>query len=274
MRIGQEVAPITDNEAPLIIGRRGAAGHAPENTLAAFRAAVHLGADAVSFGVQFTSDGHPVAFHDRTLRRMAGVGVCIREHSLSVLEGFDIGFLHSEEHRGERIPPVEEIARLVPPSLQLHVEIRDCDRVTEDHLRRLFATLERCGGLSRVICFSPHEESLVELKRLFPDLRIGLVVARDVRVPSDAVRRAAYVGCDSVAADVALVDPDLAKICHRHTMKLFAFPVNERESMRRLLAMGVDGFVTDYPDRLRTVPDTSTAQPVSSPQAGAHGTLS
>ena len=235
---------------------------------------MRLDVDAVGFGVQFTADGSAVAFQDETLMRMAGVDARIREHSLSVLEGFDIGFRHSDRFRGERIPAVEEIAKLVRGSVQLHIEMMDHDPVTEDHLRRLIEALERQGGLSRVICFSPHEESLVEVRRLAPDMEIGMVLARDVRVPTDAVRRADLIGCNSVTANKAVVDPDLIEVCHRHNMKVFAFPVNERATMQRLLALGVDGLVTDYPDRLRTVVDTSPEEPTHSRKADAYGAAS
>ena len=71
----------------IIIGSRGAAGHAPENTMTSFEAAVRLGVDAVRFGVQFTSDGVPVVFEHETLLEMAGVGVRVEDYTASVLGG-------------------------------------------------------------------------------------------------------------------------------------------------------------------------------------------
>jgi glycerophosphoryl diester phosphodiesterase len=235
----------------VIIGHRGAAGHAPENTEAAFAAAVALGADAVEFDIQFTSDGYPVVFHDETLERMAGVPVRVRDYTESVLKGFDIGFRHGARFRGERIPCLEEVARAVPPPLELHVELKDYEPVTEDHLRRTVETLSRSGDLERAIFSSPHEDVLTEMQRLAPEARRALLLFGDVKVPNDAARRAAHIGCYAVNPNKNLVTAELVDICHRHHMKVFAFTVNERGTMNRLLEMGVNGFFTDYPDRLR-----------------------
>lgn len=235
----------------MIIGHRGAAGHAPENTPASFAAAVALGVDAVEFDVQFTADGYPVVFHDETLQRMAGVPARIRDHMESVLRCFDVGFLHGDEHRGERIPAVRQVAEMVPPGVDLHVEIKDYDQVGDDHLRRLVETLRGSGALGRAVFSSPHEEILSAIRGISPDSPVALLIFRSVKVPTDAARRAAYIGCSAVCPNQALVDDDLVSVCHRHGMKVFPFTVNERGTMRKLTNAGVDGFYTDYPDRFR-----------------------
>ena len=254
---------------PIIIGHRGAAGHAPENTRAAFARAVGLGVDAVEFDVQFTADGCPVVFHDETMKRMGGAALRIRDYTHPVLERLDIGFLHDAEFRGERIPQVEDVARLVPPEVELHVEIKDCDPVLEEHLLGLIGALERCGGLSRIVFSSPHEEMLVSLRKLAPRARTALLLFGDVRVPTDAARRAAHIGCSAVDPNMNLVSAELVDVCHRHHMNVFAFTVNERGTMRKLLALGVDGFFTDYPDRLL---DAAAAPGREAASSGGNGT--
>ena len=236
---------------PLIIGHRGAAGLAPENTQAAFSAAVDLKVDAVEFDVQFTADGWPVVFHDETLERMAGVPARIRDYSESTLQGFDIGFRYGPEFRGERIPAVRDVASLVPPTVDLHAEVKDYDPVTEIHLKRLIEAFEKRGGLARVIFSSPHEDTISDILRLHPGARTALLLFRGVKVPTDAARRAAFLGCSAVHSDASLVSHELVDVCHRHHMHLFAFTINERGMMRKLMQMGVNGFFTDYPDRLR-----------------------
>ena len=225
----------------------------------------------MEFDIQFTADGCPVVFHDETLKRMAGAACRIRDYPASILAGFDIGFLHGPEFRGERIPLVEEVAAAVPPHVGLHAELKDFDVVTSAHLARLFAAFEANGGLSRVTFSSPHEETLDALRHALPTAKTALLLFRAVRVPTDAARRAAYLGCVSVHPDVSLVSTDLVEICHRHGMKVFVFTVNERSAMRRLLPMGVDGFFTDYPDRLsETQPPTAPSpQLATEPPFGA-----
>lgn len=244
-------AIVGDRKAPWIVGHRGAAGHAPENTPAAFTVALALGVDGVEFDVQFTADGRPVVFHDETLRRMAGVPARVRDYDETVLRGFDVGFLHGEEFRGERIPAVEEVAALVPPHVELHVEMKDYDPVDDENLKTLIGILSGTGGLERVVFSSPHEDMLARIPALAPQARIALLLFRDVKFPTDAARRAALLGCAAVNPNYNLIDTELVAICRRHNMKVFAFTVNERGTMRKLTQMGVNGFFTDYPDRLR-----------------------
>ena len=207
--------------------------------------------DAVEFDVQFTADGWPVIFHDETLARMAGVGIRIRDYPESVLQGFDIGFRWAPEFRGEKIPSVRDVAARIPPEIGLHAEIKDYDPVTEIHLRRLLDAFEKRGGLSRVVFSSPHEETISDVLRLHPGARAALLLFRGVKVPTDAARRAAFLGCHAVNPDATLVSQELVDVCHRHGMHLFAFTVNERGMMRKLMQMGVNGFFTDHPERLR-----------------------
>ena len=218
--------------------------------MAAFQAALALGVDAVEFDVQFTADARPVVFHDENLERMAGVPVRVRDYSESVLSGFDIGFRHGPAWRGLRVPSLEQVARLVPGHIALHVEIKDYDPIEARHLEGLIEPLARLGGLSRVMVSSPHEETLSEVLRLSPGIRAALLLFRRVNVPTDAARRAAHIGCAAVNPDATLVTSELVQLCHRHGMQVLTFTVNERGTMRKLIDMGVDGFFTDYPDRL------------------------
>ena len=253
-RSTRENTAITETtSSPLIIGHRGAAGHAPENSRAAFAAAVRMGVDAVDFDVQFSADGWPVVLHDETLLRMAGVGVRVTDYPESALKGFDIGFLHGDRWRGLRLPSVAEVARMVPAECELHVELKDYRPAGPEQLRRLFDVLQRHGGLDRVVVSSPHEEQLTEVAGIRPEVRKALLLFRSVKVPIDAARRAALLGCTAVNPNADLVDEELTSVCHRNGMKVYAFTVNERGTMRRLETIGVDGFFTDYPDRLRGV---------------------
>lgn len=216
--------------------------------MAAFRAALALGVDAVEFDVQFTADSRPVVFHDENLERMAGVAVRVRDYPESMLWGFDIGFRHG--YRGLRIPSLEEVAQLVPPPVALHCEIKDYDPVSRDQMKRLVEIMGRLGGLERVVVSSPHEETLAEVLSVSPGIRAALLLFKRVTVPTDAARRAAHIGCAAVNPDVTLITPELVQLCHRHGMQVLTFTVNERGTMRKLMEMGVDGFFSDYPDRL------------------------
>lgn len=210
-----------------------------------------LGVDAVEFDVQFTRDGVPIVLHDETLKRMAGAAASPRSYDFQALKGFDLGLRYGDLFRGERLPSVAEVAAAVPARIGLHVELKDYVPIEDRQILRLVEVLERNGGLERAVFSSAHEDQLTSIRRVAPQARIGLLLFRDVRFPQDAARRAAHIGCVSIHPNAEIVDPELVEVTHRHGMKLYAFTVNERSVMKKLLQMGVDGCFTDYPDRMR-----------------------
>jgi len=234
----------------MVIGRRLAPGEVPANSEEAARRAVLAGLRAVHVDVQFTLDGSPVAFHERTLEAAAGVPVRIREHRESVLRGFDIGFRRGGAYRGERIPMVGELLRQLPPSMSVHAEIRPFDPVGPEHIERLLEIFRENGGTDRARICTCQEDILSHVRERSPDLQAALVLPPGARAPLDAVRRAAHLGCRAVHAETSLVDLELVDVCHRHEMKVFAFTVNERGVMSKLQEFGADGFISDVPARL------------------------
>jgi glycerophosphoryl diester phosphodiesterase len=259
----------------IIIGSGGAAGHAPRCTMASFEAAVRLEVDAVHLGVQFTTDHHPVVCRHESLLETAGVAVRPSDCTASELSGFDIGFRSGDEFRGQRVPLLLEVAAALPKHIRIFIEVLEYSPVTSDRLSRLGDVLRRHGGLERAVFISGEEERLVELKRSFPESAVGLLLTGEVRVPADAVRRADYIGCLCVIVDATLLSRELVEVCHRHGMKAFALGVDEENAMQRLASLGVDGFSTDYPDRLRgRAAARAESAAVSVSQVGAQGVLS
>src|SRR3954465_12682255 len=99
------------NTRPAICGHRGASGHAPENTLVAFKRARELGATWIEFDVQLSADGVPIILHDDTLERTSDLGKPLRptELTLAELKSLDAGSWFGPEFVGERIPTLDEV---------------------------------------------------------------------------------------------------------------------------------------------------------------------
>lgn len=257
------------------MGNGGAAGYAPDCTMAAFEAALRLGVDAIRFAVQFTADHHPVVCRHETLLEAAGVAVRPTDYTAAALSGLDIGFLRGDEFRGQRVPLLREVAEAVPSHVRLFIEVLEFSSATPDRLSLLGEVLRRHGGLERAVFLSGTEEKLVVLRQSFPGSEIGLLLTGDVRIPADAVRRADYIGCTCVIAEPTLMTRELVEVCHRHRMKAFASGVNEEKAMRRLASIGMDGFSTDYPDRLRGLAAARSESPTGPViQAGTEGASS
>jgi glycerophosphoryl diester phosphodiesterase len=205
---------------PQIIAHRGWSGRYPENTLAAIRAAIRLGVDRVEIDVQETRDGQLVVFHDYRLDRVYGVHKRVRDALRRELPG---------------APTLGDVLRLRFPLL---IEIKGADGA------KVAREIERYRMTRRVIVFSIKPQRMVELARANPRIpRFGLAVSElRTKVPVEGWG----VGRQQLRRrrDVRLL---------KRRGKVFVWTVNNSAEMARLLAWGVDGLITDHPDRALAV---------------------
>src|SRR3989304_1235432 len=107
---------------PLNIAHRGASGHAPENTLAAFRLAMEMGAQMIELDLHQSRDGVPVVIHDTSLWRTAGIRRNVGSLTLREIKRLDVGSWFNPQFKDQRIPTLEEVLELVLDQIPLNVE--------------------------------------------------------------------------------------------------------------------------------------------------------
>jgi glycerophosphoryl diester phosphodiesterase len=240
---------------------RGAAGLAPENTLAAFRVAIELGADGTEMDLQVTRDGIVVVIHDDTVDRTTDGRGRIGDLTLAEIKRLDAGAKFSPAFRGERIPTLRELIDLVRASgrqsFRLNLEIKFADGregQPADLEEQVLAVLRETGFLDRVITQSFYHPSAAKMKRLVPSIPAGLLVGQR-RQPPDPVTAVRDHRVDYYAPHHSLVTPDLLRTLHRAGIPVVTWTVNDPADMRRLIGMGLgvlpgDGMISDFPDRL------------------------
>ena len=149
----------------LNIAHRGASAECPENTLAAFRQALQLGADYLELDLHFTRDGHAVVIHDETVERTTSAPGVVSGMTLAELRRLDCAAPMAPRFGGEKIPTLTEVIRLVQPhQTGLLVEIKPHRSVAESCLQQLLRLLDSSGLDSRVILQSFHPALLERLK--------------------------------------------------------------------------------------------------------------
>jgi glycerophosphoryl diester phosphodiesterase len=240
---------------------RGAAGLAPENTLAAFRRALELDADGTEMDLQLTRDGVVVILHDDTVDRTTDGRGRIGDLTLAEVKRLDAGAKFGPAFAGERIPTLRELIDLVKASgnarfrLNLEIKFADGQEGRPEALEeRVLAVLSETGFLGRVITQSFYHPSAAKMKRLAPGIPAGLLVGQR-RQPTDPVAAVRQHGVDYYAPHHSLVTPDLLRTLHQAGIPVVTWTVNDPADMRRLIAMGLgalpgDGMISDYPDRL------------------------
>ena len=237
-----------------VVAHRGASGHAPENTLAAFRRAVELGARFIETDLHLSRDARFVAIHDDTLDRTTSGRGLVHEYALAELREFDAGSWFDPRFAGERIPTLDEILQFAREhDVVFYLEIKPVEAWGVEHT--LVATLRDAGEAARAVVLSFDAATLAAVRRIEPTLMTGLLFDR----PGAAVRRAIEVGARQLAPRGDQVTPDLIAEARRADLHVVTWTINEPAHMRALLAAGVDGIMTDYPDRLLSEQSARTA---------------
>jgi glycerophosphoryl diester phosphodiesterase len=232
-----------------VIGHRGASGHAPENTMTAFRRAVELGAAFLETDLHISRDARLVAIHDATLDRTTNGKGYVKDYSLSELHQLDAGAWFSPQFAGEKIPTLEEIIRFAQEKdIGLFLEVKQESAWGIEH--GLVATLRAAKESHRVVILSFSPGILRNIRRLDPTIMTGLLFEPSNVASANILDTAREIGVRQMAPRVDLVTPELVEAAHRADMQVVCWTVNEPALMQFALAGGVDGIMSDFPDRL------------------------
>ena len=232
-------------EPPWIVGHRGAAGEAPENSLDSLLMAVDQGVDMVEFDLQLTADGQLVACHDWTLERMGGVDLTVEESSFDAIERVEISGSFRRSGVERVLATLEEILTLLPSGVPLNVELKRRRSDPETFATRL---AEGLGDRDRVLISSFDWDLLEVLRSRHPEMLLAPLGGRRTD-PSDLLAAADRLDAWSVHCRHSLVDAGLVDGAgHRPVL---AYTVNDRDAARRLFDLGVRGVFSDFPGRLR-----------------------
>lgn len=250
------------NSQFLVFAHRGGANLAPENTLEAFRHAARLGADVLELDVRATSDGKLVVMHDAGLERTTEGNGKVGDITLAELKKLDAGFRFSPDNlqnfpfrgKGVTIPTLEEVFDAFPDK-RFNIEPKQS---SPSIIKPLCQILRERNLTQRVIVGSFSQTVLDEFRPECPEVatsaspsevskflamyKTGL--SDNYRPAMQALQLPANVG------GLEIVTKEFVEAAHRKNLKVHVWTINETEQMRRLIEMGVDGIMTDYPDRL------------------------
>src|SRR3984885_3778804 len=158
----------------LLIAHRGASGHAPENTLAAFKKAVTLGATFIETDLQLTKDARLVAIHDETVNRTTNGHGAVHDLSLYDLRKLDAGSWFGSEYAGERIPTLEEILEFSKKNdVVFYLELKPGGSWGGGHA--LIGALRESAEIARTVVISFDGAILEAVRKIEPTLMTGLL---------------------------------------------------------------------------------------------------
>ena len=242
---GRLLANVRLDDAALVIAHRGAAGAAPENTMAAVRRAIADGADWVEIDVQESRDGHVVVFHDSDFMKLSGNPLKIWDGELAAIQRQDIGSWFGPEFASEQVPTLTQVLEEVRGRAQLMIELKyyGHDQKLE---QRVVDIVESAGMADEVSIMSLKLQGVQKLQALRPDWKVGLLAAT-------AVGDLSKVDVDFLAVSARMATTRLIRRVHASNKRILVWTVNDALSMSKWMSMGVDGVITDEPALAREV---------------------
>jgi glycerophosphoryl diester phosphodiesterase len=255
-------------------GHRGARGHAPENTLPGFERALAMGVDTLELDVGVTRDGVVVIHHDRRLNpdvARGPDGKWVRApaptlHSLTYaeLQRYDVGrirpgseyekrFPHQKPLDGTRIPRLADLLRL-SSSVKFNIETKLAPEAPDETLppepfaRALIAEVRKAGAEARTTIQSFDFRTLAVVQREAPEMRTAYLTSG---AKGESVPRMVHAAGGPVwSPNFQDLDPAALAAARALGLKVIPWTVNEPADIERVLAMKVDGIISDYPDRV------------------------
>lgn len=232
-------------DLPDVIGHRGAAAHAPENTLASIREAQELGARWVEFDVKLTADGMPILMHDDRLERTTNGRGLVRDRSLDQIRTLDAGAWFSPAFKGERVPTLEEALHLCAGlGLGMNVEIKPCRGRAVETTTATLGVLRRHWpeGLPLPLISSFEHRCLALAGEIAPELPRGYLCGR---LPRDWRLEIERYGCATVNLDHRWISRRALGLLRAAGVPVLLYTVNDAGRARALLAAGATAVFSD-----------------------------
>lgn len=267
------------NHKPLVIAHRGASGLAPENTLAAFKTAIALGADGVEMDVQLSADNRVVVMHDARVNRTTNATGNVADFTANHLAGLDAGAWFDRrlairprvramaerasdmargnglKFSGEHVPTLEAaLALLASADLRrVYIELKGNHKEKQPLLEATLALVREFQMEQSATLLSFDHNIVKQAKQLAPDIRTAATFSIAGRGSGNArsiINSATRADADEVALHYGLATRRTVEALHDSGIAVSVWTANSKLVMRRLAACGVDSIMTNFPNRL------------------------
>jgi glycerophosphoryl diester phosphodiesterase len=225
-----------------VVAHRCGSGVAPENTLAALRAAVRDGADAVEVDVLPSRDGHPVVHHDERLLRTAGLDACVWDLDLADLRGLDVGRWFGPAFAHERLPTLDEVVAALPDGMGLVADFKHGEERFPGLAARVAASVRALGA--RFAALSIQHAFALDLAARVPGARALLTIRQPPATEEDVARLRALPAA-GLAVSMRALSAALLVAAAEGARPVYVFTPNTPAELRVALGAPVDGVITD-----------------------------
>ena len=218
---------------------RGLSEHAPENTMAAFQAAVKAGAKAIELDVQRTKDGKVVVMHDFYLGRTNNGQGLLKDHTYEELIRLDAGGWFAPEYAGQRLPLLEEVLHQLPADILINIELKKL--AFEENSDLAAQVVELIRRYPRPVLISSFDHYLLkEVQNLDQTLPLGLLYSSNL-IDVFAYAERSGLRISAIHPSIECVSPELIARAHQLDIKVNVYTVRRRQEAAMLRACQADG---------------------------------
>ena len=232
----------------VLVGHRGAAGLAPENTMPSFELALALGADAIECDVHLSRDGVPVVIHDAAVDRTTDGHGAVSDFTVVELQSLDASRSAATGHPVLRIPTLNAVLRWAKDRIRVVIELKGTSY--PELIPRTLENIQDLGMSDDVMLISFDHVALRQCRILAPAVFTGALYAHR---PVDPVSVAVSAGADLICPLWSTVTPDAVSAAHAAGLGVCVWTTNEENEIRSAIVAGVDAVTTDFPDRARAI---------------------
>jgi len=221
------------------IGHRGAKGHLTENTLESINLALGMGIDGIEIDVHLCASGELVVFHDFTLDRLSNGFGEITAQTYDQLQELTL-------KGGYKIPLLTDVLDLIEGKCSINIELKGlhtakptCDIISK--------YIDKGWEYANILVSSFQENELLEVKKINPHILIAVLSKASVE---EAIEWGKILNATAIHPSLGIITRQSVKDAHSQGFNVNVWTVNEPEDIARMIEFGVDGIITDFPDRL------------------------
>lgn len=236
-----------------IMAHRGASGYAPENTMIAFELADKMNADYIELDLHICKSGELVVCHDDKVDRTTNGSGFIKDLSLTELKKLDAGSHFNSKFKDSKIPTFIEVLDWIKDrSIGLNIELKNAPIFYPNIEERVLELIEQYNMIDRVIISSFNHYGLDKCKKINPDIKTGLLYMAGLFEPWNYCN---HLNADAIHPLFYGVLPEIIEGCKKNNIAINAWTVNDENYMKSLIELKIDGIITNFPDKAKTILD-------------------
>ena len=236
------IGSCVSNKDVIVVGHRGAMGHALENTIESVKKAIKLNVDGIEIDVFKSKTGELIVYHDPFLSRLSNSNAFIEQISLDSIKKVEL-------KGGLSIPTLNEVINIIPEKIFLNIELKGSNTAFETNKVIIEYLKEFNLPPSKFIISSFRWDELKKFRDLNKDIPIAILVDSLYKI-DNAIKLAKKINAIALNPNNKFITKKIVKKIQSNNIKVFPYTINSPKNIKRMKSMGVDAIITDYPERI------------------------